>query len=167
MLGGAVTVMRLGWIAAFALVAVAANRPPNPYIDRGACPFECCLYREWLASKPLSLVDSPEGRRVVARLREGERVTAITGETRSVPLPMRSPVNIPEAGIHRGNQIFVLHYKGEGIWAVWFGGKLADAEMGNLKTVPKTEWWAKIRTAQGAVGWVRAEGNFQNQDGCS
>ncbi len=79
---------------------------------------------------------------------------------------MLSPIDVPEAGIHKGDRIYVLHYKGEGIWAVWFRGKLADAEMGKMKLLPKSEWWAKIRTAKGAVGWVRAEGNFQNQDGC-
>jgi hypothetical protein len=159
-------VVRVTRVALFALVATAADRPSNPYIDRGACPFECCLYREWFASKPLAVVDRPEGRRVVARLREGERVTALTGETRSIPLPMKSPVGDSEAGIHQGDRIYVLHYEGEGMWAVWFRGKRADAELSNLKVAPKTEWWAKIRTARGVVGWVRAERNFQNQDGC-
>ena len=123
------------------------------------------MYREWFAAKPLALVDRPEGRRVVARLREGERVTAITGETRSVPLAITSPIDISEAGIHKGDRIYVLHYEGENRWAVWFRGKQADAEL-ILRVSPKTEWWAKIRTAEGVVGWVRAEHNFQNQDGC-
>ena len=160
------TDMKASLVLVFAIVATAADGPPNPYIDLGACPFECCLYREWRATKPLMLMDQPHGTRVVGRLRAGERVNAITGQTQSVPLAMQSPIDVPEAGIRAGDQIFLLHYEGEGFWAVWFRGKVADAELGQVKRVPKSEWWAKVRTTRGVVGWVRAENNFQNQDGC-
>ena len=30
-----------------AAAARAQTRPPRNYEDRGACPFECCTYREW------------------------------------------------------------------------------------------------------------------------
>jgi len=146
--------------------AFAAEGPPNPFIDRGACPFECCLYRKWRATKPMVLVDHPNGNRTMARLRSGEWVTAITGETRSEPLAMAAPHDFPQAGIRAGDRIFVLHFKGEGVWAVWFRGRLVDVELYGLKIAPKSEWWAKVRTARGVVGWVRAENNFENQDGC-
>jgi len=25
------------------------RKPPSIHIDKGACPFECCTYREWVA----------------------------------------------------------------------------------------------------------------------
>ena len=29
--------------------AMAQKHPPQYYIDRGACPGECCTYRQWKA----------------------------------------------------------------------------------------------------------------------
>ena len=29
----------------------ASQEPPVPYIDRGACPFECCQYGDWVATR--------------------------------------------------------------------------------------------------------------------
>jgi hypothetical protein len=40
-------------------------------------------------------------------------------------------------------------------------------EFGNVDTPPKTEWWAKVRTPAGVVGWVRAEKTFDGADGCA
>ena len=145
--------------------AIAADRPPSPFVDRGACPFECCTYRRWRALKRLTLVDRPDGTRVIARLREGEWVNALTGETRSVPIFILSPMDVPGEGIRKGDGLFVLHYEGEGVWAAWFRGKVVSAEL-PLQRAPKTEWWAKVRTASGVVGWVRAEQSFENQDAC-
>src|SRR5437868_5534785 len=76
---GKLTVVRLIPILVFALGAWAADRPPSPFIDRGACPFECCLYRQWRALRPVVVVDRPRGNRAVGRLREGEWVSALTG----------------------------------------------------------------------------------------
>lgn len=27
----------------------SAPKPPKVFVDKGACPFECCKYREWIA----------------------------------------------------------------------------------------------------------------------
>ena len=32
-----------------------ASGPPVPYEDIGACPFEGCVYREWIANAPLTV----------------------------------------------------------------------------------------------------------------
>ncbi len=41
-----------------------AQQPPKVHIDRGACPFECCTYREWVAKKEIALVNAPNGKKV-------------------------------------------------------------------------------------------------------
>jgi hypothetical protein len=50
------------------------QKPPNVYIDKGAYPFECCTYREWIARTDVTLLDSPNGKKVVGRIKKGERV---------------------------------------------------------------------------------------------
>jgi len=66
-------------------------KPPSIYVDKGACPFECCTYREWVARTDLTLLDSPDGKKAVAQIKKGEKVLAMTGEIHSVPLQIVSP----------------------------------------------------------------------------
>ena len=53
----------------FAPDATAQSRPPVPFFDRGACPFECCTYRQWSVDKPTvmrsAMSDSKATRRPV------------------------------------------------------------------------------------------------------
>ena len=56
------------------------KKPPNVYIDKGACPFECCTYREWVARTDVTLLDSPNGKKVVGQTKKGEKVLAIRGK---------------------------------------------------------------------------------------
>ncbi len=65
---------------------VALAAPPSVYISHGACPFECCTYREWWATAPVTLVDKPGGTQVIATLAKGEHVQARTGEVHVKPL---------------------------------------------------------------------------------
>jgi hypothetical protein len=58
--------------------------PPMPYVDHGACPFECCTYRDWIAETGFQAVDTwiadGAGRRKPAfKIVKGERVTAMSG----------------------------------------------------------------------------------------
>src|SRR6476661_2097404 len=34
----------------------AQDGPPMPYIDKGACPFECCTYRQWSVKQPTAVL---------------------------------------------------------------------------------------------------------------
>ena len=31
-----------------------------PFVDRGACPFEGCIYRDWVARAPVTIVEDPQ-----------------------------------------------------------------------------------------------------------
>ena len=53
--------------------------PPSLYVSKGACPFECCTYREWTANRDLVLTDHPDGK-PIARFRKHEVVSALAGE---------------------------------------------------------------------------------------
>jgi hypothetical protein len=143
------------------------QKPPNVYIDKGACPFECCTYREWIARTDVTLLDSPNGKKVVGRIKKGERVLALTGEVHSVPLRVIAQHDDSDAGVKAGDTIYILHYEGEGYYKVWHGGKVVDVENFSDKAAqPKVTWWVKLKAPSGAIGWTVEHSNFGNQDAC-
>jgi hypothetical protein len=143
------------------------QKPPRVYIDKGACPFECCTYREWIARTDAPLLDSPNGKKVVGRIKKGEKVKALTGEVHSVPLRVIAQHDYPNAGVKAGDTIYILHYEGEGSCKVWHHGKALDVEnFSEDAAEPKSTWWVQIRTRYGAIGWTVSHNNFGNQDSC-
>lgn len=146
--------------------AIAAA-PPTPYIDKGACPFECCTYRQWIAREKISLLDKPKGKTVVARLQKGEKVQAITGEVHSIPLRVVAEHDHPEAGVKPGDIIYILHYEGECNWKAWRNGQIVHvANCSDEGPVPRVTWWVQLKTKAGVVGWAVSHRNFDNQDAC-
>jgi len=143
------------------------HTPPNVYIDKGACPFECCTYREWVVRTDVTLLDRPNGKRVVGRVKKGQRVLALTGEVHSVPLRMVAHHDYPDAGVKAGDAVYILHYIGEGYWKAWHDGKLFEMDdFPDKGSKPKTTWWVKLKTSAGAIGWTVEHGDFENQDAC-
>jgi hypothetical protein len=141
--------------------------PPSPYIDKGACPFECCTYRNWTASQGIALVDQPNGKKIVARIHKGEKVQALTGEVHCIPLRVVAVQDDPDAGVKRGEVIYILHYTGEGYWKVWHNGRLVEIDNFSDKgPYPQHTWCVKVKTTSGVVGWTISHGNFSNQDAC-
>lgn len=141
--------------------------PPHVYVDKGACPFECCTYRQWTVEKNTTLLDRPRGTRAIARLSKGEVVTGLTGEVISTPIPVTSDRDIPETGIKKGDTFYVLHYDGEGYWKVWFRGKFEQVHQSVIEVpAPKSEWWVKVKDSHGTVGWSLSRRNFGRQDAC-
>jgi hypothetical protein len=159
----------LGLVAASVIAAqtTGEQKPPNIYIDKGACPFECCTYREWVARTDVTLLDSPNGKRVVGQVKKGQKVLALTGETHSVPLRFIARYDYPDAGVKAGDAVYLLHYLGEGHWKAWRDGKLFEmAASPDKDSRPKTTWWVKLKTSSGAIGWTIEHHNFDNQDAC-
>lgn len=59
---------------------LAQDKPPLPHYDWGACPFECCTYREWKANQTVvAYSDYKAGASVAFTIQKGEWVTAETG----------------------------------------------------------------------------------------
>lgn len=140
--------------------------PSSPYIDKGACPFECCTYREWVADKEITLMDHPNGKKVVGQIHKGEKVQGVTGEVHSVPLRAIARDDDPSTGVKAGDVIYVLHPIGEGGWMAWHKGKLVVTDDVPEKGLPRYTWWLQIKTSSGTVGWTVSHGNFANQDAC-
>ncbi len=82
--------MRLLVAIALALlpaVATGADSPPAKYIDKGACPFECCTYRAWHTKADTVAYTQPDKKaKVVGLLKVNAIVEAITGEVHSTPV---------------------------------------------------------------------------------
>ena len=143
------------------------QKPPNVHIDKGACPFECCTYREWAARTDVTLLETPNGKNVVGQIKKGEKVLALTGEVHSIPLRVVAHRDYPEAGVKAGDTIHVLHYVGEGYWKVWHDGKVDEIEeFPGTGSKPKATWWVQLKTSSGAVGWTIEHSNFENEDSC-
>jgi hypothetical protein len=137
-------VVIIGAIAAIPVVAEAQrdSGPPVPYEDVGACPFEGCVYREWIARRAVSIyrdrnVTSP----IVARLTNGEKVQAITGIVVTLkPGTVRFNRRWTGAGTHMerrvlvhdrleaepGEVLYLLTYQGEGFTKAWLKGRFVE-----------------------------------------
>ncbi|MFZ0592290.1 MAG: hypothetical protein WAM39_17650 [Bryobacteraceae bacterium] len=148
--------------------------PPQLYISKGACPFECCTYQTWIANRTVALVDHPGGK-VIAQVRKGEEVQGITGEVETHPLRFQ----IKEKGLDFdkrtepvpvGSTVYLLHPVGEGFWLVWFNGKIIQMDPEYVGPGPEYQWWAKVKTKSGHIGWVRMNAkdlSFDNVDRCA
>ncbi len=161
------------------------TKPPLPYLDWGACPFECCTYREWVANAPINVYKSRnEKSGVVFTLKKDERAHAITGVVATHKLGVTEilkPVKIgytsisdkPQLSLKPGDIVYTLHYAGEGFEVFWYQGKTYSDELSisnseSFKTIssPSYVWWAKVKNRAGKTGWTNKTNQFNNQDSC-
>ena len=169
------------------------RRPPEPYVDRGVCPFECCVYREWLALAPIRAYARERDTAAVAfTLAGGERFQALTGNVHLDPpgvAVVRRPVTWREGpdSIGRfepGDTLYVLSYLGEDHYRLWHRGRIVEfyrlwpypgerptAEPeGVLLREPREDWWAQVRNAAGQTGWIHVSADGESvgrKDACS
>jgi hypothetical protein len=157
--------------------------PPVPFEAVGACPFECCIYREWTVERATGVrADRRADAAVVFTLQPGERAEAVTGVVVvSKPGRARAPRDLEVEGLRlgRGDEVAVLHPLGEGFWRVWHEGKTASVELASpasrpagpspvlhLVDKPQFVWWVQLRDTRGRSGWTEHPGNFGNKDRC-
>jgi len=151
------------------------SRPPIPFVDKGACPFECCTYRDWTVDKPTAVRSGMSDSSAVSfRLKKGERVKGLTGvvitsQPGEVRVLKRTKIGKITAG--PGDRLYLLTYIGEGFHRVWYRGRITEEEtydeaiFRQIKE-PKSVWWVKVRNARGQIGWSREPDNFGNKDQC-
>jgi hypothetical protein len=159
--------MRVLFFAVFLIAAVkgsaaiTSGSPPSLYISKGACPFECCVYRKWTANRDLQLMDHPGGK-PIAQIRKHDIVSARTGEVTTHPLRFRITQKGPDkedVPIPIGSIVYLLHPVGEGYWLVWFQGKTIQMDPLYVGPGPRYQWWAKVETHSGQAGWVQMNNN--------
>jgi hypothetical protein len=162
-----------------------------PYFDYGACPFECCTYRRWTVEADTILYRQRSTTSGIAfRVKKGDHVTGLTGVVVTLS-PGRVIVKrektiglVRKARVKPGAILYLLNYMGEGVYKIWFQGKLYQDEMptapGLHTKVPieKREeylhvikepdyiWWVKVKNRRGQIGWSKQDGNFGDMDAC-
>ena len=169
----------------FALSIEEIAKPRLPYLDWGACPFECCTYREWVANAPINIYKRRnEKSDVVFKLKKDERVRAMTGVVathklgvteilKPVKIGYNATSDMPQLSLKPGDIIYTLHYAGEGFEVFWYKGKTYSDELSisnsnSFKTISSSSyvWWAKVRNGAGKIGWTNNANQFNNQDSC-
>jgi hypothetical protein len=166
----------------------AAVQRPEIYIDRGACPFECCTYRTWIAEDSIRLLERPDlGAAQVGMLQRGDTVVAETGHTASVPVPfvLRRAIRWEGRDFPAGDTLWVLSYMGEGFFNVrykdevisdfclgfsphggTYGTRCDSCAIGHLERELESEWWARLRLPDGTVAWTNQPFSFGGIDAC-
>ena len=176
------------FISAFfpAADASSVEAPKSVYIDKGACPFECCRYGSWTVRKTTTAHISPDTFSDRAgEYQSGAKVTALSGEVHTVP--GRFIVKKAHARYTPGDTILVLTYLGEGHFKIWFNERMYVEDLnfspaggstgkrcevgrycwGELTGKLKSSWWIKIKNADGWIGWTNQGENFDGKDACS
>jgi len=163
--------------------------PPIPYEDVGACPFEGCVYREWVANAPIEIrTDRTPMAPVAFVVATGETVAAVNGvviTTRAGRVEFDMPQDLDASGgpihIESGQPLYLLTSQGEGFMKAWFNGRLYEGVdtatfsngacaggprpcVGRIVESWQFEWWVQIRNAAGQIGWTREPEKFDNKD---
>lgn len=157
------------------------QRPPENYIAKGACPFECCQYGRWTVLKDTILVAAPGSKRTIGMAKKGSRATGLTGEVHLKPEPV---VVVFDGVLPKDSIVFILDSGGEGSGRVYAKGKIIDTFLwyaeycldpsevcwGETLLPPnerkKPVWWVKVRLPNGLTGWTDQTENFGGMDAC-
>ena len=159
--------------------------PPAQMVDKEACPFECCTYyREWTVEEDTELLSTYKSQgEVIAKLKKGSRVNAITGIVNTtMPGLIKVLYDFQNQLYRKGDLIYVYTYTGEGYYKVWFKQDIHQMEIsflagwarcevdntcwGKVITEPKSTWWIKIEDNEGNIGWTNKSDHFGNNDAC-
>ncbi len=151
--------------------------PRDLLVAEGACPFECCTYREWRAPVPLPRLDSPMDGSPVDTIQPGETFEAVTGtvfvtgiqliavldslDGSGEPGPAVTTASPWTAVFLPGDTLVALDYLGEGFYRAWDGAEThevqqfwwpADADE------PAPDWASHGRSIgkYGSEWWIRS-----------
>lgn len=176
------------WVAAIAYPTAASagfSKAPDIYIDKGACPFECCTYRSWTVNANTVLYISPDEESAkIGEVKKGEVVQGVTGEVRTKA--GKFIVHTAQGRFFPGDVIWIYTYLGEGHFTAWYKGEFFEAELGfspyegsmgkrcekgdycwgELEKELDTVWWVKIKSKSGLQGWSNRAENFGHKDAC-
>ena len=185
-----------GFVFVVMLVALGCGRtgpgqggPPLPFDEDGACPFQCCTYREWSVEYPTDIhMDRRDDSPAAFHVDIGDTVTATTGVVETTKVGRASASRDVRAGANRlavpaGQPIYLIRNVGGGDWKIWVNGVVdrqyipsqgyctpekQSSDECAMKVVdqPVNVWWARVQNARGQAGWTREVDHFGNIDAC-
>lgn len=160
-------------------IAAAQTKPPLPFEDSGACPFECCTYREWETISPVALhKDRSEKSPITFRAKAREKVYGITGVVVTNTYGITkiiSPISLgsdSQVSLKPGDLLYTLHYVGEGYDLFWYNGQTYsdqtsdDGTAWKVESRPSYDWWVQVRNKANLVGWTKNTKVFAHMDAC-
>jgi hypothetical protein len=147
-----------------------ARLPAELRVRRGACPFECCTYRQWTAREPIPVVAEERG--VGAPIFTIPAGTAFRADSGNVHLTGIALVAVADSvrdadywAFGPGDTLIVLDYIGEGHYNVWHDGEVQDvAGFWGAERMPlvaslignyEAQWWVHVTMPDGRTGWFR------------
>lgn len=169
-------------------VTAVAQTPPKYFIDKGACPFECCTYRSWKVIKNTALYDHINGKRIIGIAKKGTMVQGLTGEVHTIPTIIQFQKTLQDTSgfdYQQGTNAYLLTYLGEGLYKAWYNGQII--EWGQPACIDNSEWgagvkdcckdihilkkgssvwWSQIKLKNGISGWTQEMSHFTNIDSC-
>jgi len=163
-----------------------------PFEDAGACPFECCTYREWTVTAPTEFFrDRDRHSPRVFAAREGERVTGLTGVVvtrKPGRIVLKQEITLEDGQnkvrVPAGAVLQILHGEGEGYSKVWYQGRTYSSDLVSLDLAPGEEpdtlstkganpdsaldavWWVQVKNQKGQIGWTDETDHFDGMDSC-
>jgi len=105
-------------------------KPPGSYTDVGACPGEGCRYGDiWTMAASVPVHTTRGATTTSFVLTKGQKVTTLTGVVITKPGRIRiiHPIRISGQGLVASGYLYILTYRGEGLWKVWLNGELIDS----------------------------------------
>jgi hypothetical protein len=171
---GRIVITAVAILILFSNAIYAQNTAPKvPFIQPDICPFECCQYGKWTARSLLKVFKNEgDDSSVLFTIKPGEVFTAISGNVHVTKLGIVI-IDRPFGNIKKGDKVYVLSYRGEGEYDLWYKGYIflnnVDVwEHGTLKHSPKFVWWVSIINKDGKKGWLKfkniTDSGFQTED---
>ncbi len=188
-----ITILTILLSANLTAAEISTDKPTIPFFDWGACPFECCTYKEWTAKRDVNIYKDRSGKSEISfRVKSGQSVRGLTGVvittaygitkiSKPLQIGYTADSKTPQLSLKAGDIVYTLHYEGEGNDVFWYKGKtysdqiaIPDNAWGappNSETVkiisrPQTEWWAQVQDKDGNLGWTKETDAFAHIDAC-
>jgi len=128
---------------------------------------------------------------VAFRVKKGDHVIGLTGVVITLKVGKAIIKKATTIGITKrkirvnaGDVLYLLHYEGEGIYKIWFRGRIYENEMPtapgldtktpiaqreefiHVVSEPDYIWWVKVKNRLGRIGWSKEDKNFGDMDAC-
>jgi len=128
---------------------------------------------------------------VAFQVRKGEHVIGLTGVVITMKVGKAIVKKARTIGINKlktrvnpGDVLYLLHYEGEGIYKIWFRGRIYEEEMPtapglvtktpiaqreefiHVVSEPDYIWWVRVTNRLGQIGWRKEDKNFGDMDAC-